>query len=58
MLRAIVGALMGIGVFFIYLDIKKIPYLKTIQAIENIRKKQKNKTSVIEVWLQGLSDFL
>ena len=58
MIGAIVGALIGIGVFFIYLDIKKIPYLKTSQAIDSIYKKQKNKTSVIEVWLQGLSDFL
>lgn len=58
MIGAIVGALVGIGVFFIYLDIKKIPYLKTSQAIESIHKKQKNKTSVIEVWLQDLSDFL
>ena len=58
MIGAIVGALVGIGVFFIYLDMKKIPYLKTSQAIDSIYKKQKNKTSVIEVWLQGLSDFL
>lgn len=57
MIGAIVGALVGIGVFFIYLDMKKIPYLKTSQAIDSIYKKQKNKTSVIEVWLQGLSDF-
>lgn len=57
MIGAIVGALVGIGVFFIYLDMKKIPYLKTSQAINSIYKKQKNKTSVIEVWLQGLSDF-
>ena len=58
MLQAIIGALIGIGVFFIFMDLKGIPYLKTSQAVESIAKKQRNKTSVIEVWLSGISDWL
>ena len=58
MMQAIIGALIGIGVFFIFMDLKGIPYLKTSQAVESIAKKQRNKTSVIEVWLSGISDWL
>ena len=57
-MQAIIGALIGIGVFFIFMDLKGIPYLKTSQAVESIAKKQRNKTSVIEVWLSGISDWL
>lgn len=58
MIQAIIGALVGIGVFMILMDSKKIPYLKTSQAVDSIAKKQRNKTSVIEVWLSGLSEWL
>lgn len=58
MIQAIIGALIGIGVFMIYMDLKQIPYLKTSQAVDSIAKKQKNKTSAIEVWLSGLSEWL
>lgn len=58
MIQAIIGALIGIGVFFILMDLKGIPYLKTTKAQQSIAKKQKNKTSAIEVWLSGLSEWL
>ncbi len=58
MIQALVGALIGIGVFFIAVDLKKIPYLKTSRAVESISKKQKNKTSSLEVWLGSISEWL
>ena len=58
MIQAIIGALIGIGVFFILMDLKGIPYFKTTKAQQSIAKKQKNKTSAIEVWLSGLSEWL
>ena len=57
-MQAIIGALIGVGVFFIFMDMKGIPYLKTSQSVENIAKKQMNKTSALEVWLSGLSEWL
>lgn len=41
MIQAIIGALIGIGVFFILMDLKGIPYLKTTKAQQSIAKKQK-----------------
>ncbi len=58
MMQAIIGALIGVGVFFFFMDMKGIPYLKTSQSVENIAKKQMNKTSALEVWLSGLSEWL
>lgn len=58
MIQALVGALIGIGVFFIAVDLKKIPYLKTSKAVESISKKQKNKTSSLEVLLGNISEWL
>lgn len=58
MMQAIIGALIGIGVFFILLDFKKVPYMKTSQAIDGIAKKQRNKTSAVEVFLSGISEWL
>ena len=57
-MQAIIGALVGIGVFFICMDLKGIPYLKTTQATQSIAKRQINKTSALEVWLGGLSEWL
>lgn len=58
MMQAIIGALIGFGVFFILLDFKKVPYMKTSQAIDGIAKKQRNKTSAVEVFLSGISEWL
>jgi tight adherence protein C len=57
-LQAVVGVLCGIGLFFILADIKCIPYLKTSKAVLNLSKKQKGKTSVIDVWLKNLAVWL
>ena len=58
MIQIWIGILFSLGVFFLLLDLAKAPYLKTSQAVESIAKKQKNKTSALEIWLQGLAGFL
>ena len=58
MLQAIIGVLVGIGLFLVLMDLFKIPYSKTSQAVDNISKKQKNKASFLEVRLEGLAKWL
>ena len=57
MLQAIIGALCGVGLFFVLADVYRIPYLKTSKAVESLSKKQKVKTSTLNVWLGNLADF-
>ena len=58
MLQAIIGILTGIGFFYVLADLYKIPYYKTSCAVDSISKKQKNKTSFLEVQLGGLARWL
>ena len=58
MLQAIIGALIGAGLFFVLADIYAIPYYKTSKAVESLSKQQKNKTSGLDVWLKGLATWL
>lgn len=46
MQQAIIGVLVGIGLYLVLMDLFKIPYSKTSQAVDNISKKQKNKASL------------
>ena len=55
MLQAIIGTLLGVAFFLILSDVYALPYLKTSKAINNLSKKQKNKTSTLDVWLKGLA---
>lgn len=58
MLQAMIGALCGVGLFFILADVYRIPYLKTSKAVESLSKQQKVKTSTLSIWLGNLADFL
>ena len=58
MLQAIIGVLCGIGLFLILADIKRVPYMKTSKAVLNLSKKQKEKSSGLDVWLKGLATWL
>ena len=58
MLQAIIGALIGAGLFFVLADIYAIPYYKTSKAVESLSKQQKEKTSGLDVWLKGLAMWL
>lgn len=58
MLQTTVGTLIGIGIFLILADILRIPHIKTSKAFYNMSKRQKRKTSTVELWLQGLAQFI
>lgn len=58
MTQIFVGIFVGIGIFFIVADLFRIPYIKTSKAINNLSKRQKNKTSSIEILLKDLAIWL
>ena len=57
-LQAIVGALFGIALFFILADVFRIPFFSTSKATGNLSKRQKKKTSTIEIWLHDLAMWI
>ena len=58
MMQVIIGALFGIGLFFILADVYAIPYYKTSKAVESLSKLQKEKTSGLDFWLGGIAGWL
>lgn len=54
MIQIIITIILGFGLFFVLADLLKLPYIKTSKTIKSLSKRQKNKTSSLEVWL---SDF-
>ena len=58
MLQAIIGVLIGMGVFYILVDLYKVPYYKTSQAVDNISQKQKHKTSFLDAHLGSIARWL
>lgn len=58
MVQAVIGTLCGTGLFFILADALKIPYFKTSRAVKSLSEKQKNKTSALDVILEGAAERL
>lgn len=58
MFQAIAGILAGTGAYCIAADLLRIPFLRTSKAASNLSKRQKNKTSSLELWLQSLSQWI
>lgn len=58
MMQVIIGALFGVGLFFILADVYAIPYYKTSKAVEFLSKLQKEKTSGLDLWLGGIAGWL
>jgi len=58
LLQAFIGILVGIGLYLIAADLLKIPFIKTSKAVVNLSKRQKKKTSSLELWLQNLSSWM
>ena len=56
--QAIIGILCGIGLYFVLADIYRLPYLKSSKAVNNLSKKQKDKSSGLDVWLKGIATWL
>lgn len=58
MIQAIIGILIGVGLFYVLVDVYKIPYYKTSKAVESLSKRQKDKTSGLDIWLHGIAEWL
>lgn len=58
MFKVIIGILCGLGIFLILLDLYGIPYMKTSRAVESLAKKQKEKTSGLDVVLGNLASWI
>lgn len=58
LLQAIIGILCGIGLYFVLADIYRLPYLKSSKAVGNLSRKQKDKSSGLDVWLKGIATWL
>ena len=58
MLQAFIGVLIGVGLYLILADLLRIPFIKTSKAVVNLSKRQKKKTSSLELWLQNLSSWM
>lgn len=58
MIQVIAGILVGIGMMYILLDVFKVPYLKTSKSVKTVSKKQREKTSSVDVWLGGIANSL
>lgn len=58
MIQAVIGALCAIGLYFVLADVYKIPYYKTSKAVENLSKKQKDKKPSLDIWLEGVAEWL
>ena len=56
MIQAIIGILCGIGLYFVLADVCRIPYFKTSRAVESLSKKQKDKNSGLNLWLEGIAE--
>lgn len=58
MIKILVGMLVGIAAYFILADALKIPYVRTSRAVNNLAKRQREKTSALDVWLSNLAAFI
>lgn len=58
MLQAIIGALVGVGLFLILADALRVPFFATSTAAGNLAKRQKQKTGTLEIWLHDLAMWI
>lgn len=58
MIYAIIGSMTGTGIFLLLTDLFNIPDIRTSRAFLNLSKRQRKKTGVVELWLEGIAAFL
>jgi hypothetical protein len=56
MIQAIIGMLCGTGLFLVLADVYRIPYYKTSRAVESLSKKQRDRSSGLNIWLEGIAE--
>lgn len=57
-IKIIFGILVGVGMMYILLDAFKVPYMKTSKSVKTVSKKQREKTSSVDVWLGGVANTI
>jgi tight adherence protein C len=58
MIQTLIGSLIGIGLFLVISDCLRIPYIKTSKAVNNLSKRQKKKTSTIDIWIKDFTAWI
>ena len=56
--QIIIGMTFAVGVYFLLANRFRLPYYKTSKAIVSLSKRQKEKTSGLDVWLKGISSWI
>ena len=56
--QVIIGMTFAVGVYFLLANRFRLPYYKTSKAIVSLSKRQKEKTSGLDVWLKGISSWI
>ena len=56
--KLLIGLFVAVSVYFILADALKLPTIRTSRAVNNLAKRQTEKTSSIDIWLGNLASFL
>lgn len=57
-MQVIIALVTALGVFMIAADSFHIPYLRTSMAMDRLARRQKEKTSQMDIWLKGLAVWI
>jgi tight adherence protein C len=57
-MQVIIALVTALGVFMIAADTFHIPYLRTSMAMDRLARRQKEKTSQMDIWLKGLAVWI
>ena len=58
LIQSLIGSIFGVGLFLILADFFRVPFFKTSKAINNVAKRQKKKTSTLDIWLGDLAMWI
>lgn len=58
LIQIITALFLGVGIFLVAADAFGVPFMKTSKAIHTLSKRQRKKTSSVELWLRGLAEWL
>ncbi len=58
LIQSLIGSIFGVGLFLILTDFFRVPFFKTSKAINNVAKRQKKKTSTLDIWLGDLAMWI
>ena len=56
--KLLIGLFVAVGVYFILADALKLPTVRTSRAVNNLSKRQTDKTSSLDVWLGNFASSL